>query len=171
MWFLENCIVRRASSTDLGRIEEFLKGLTELEKAYFSEEMLDLFFSDSDTLIAEINDEIVGIAVIKYSKEKGKKHIAHLLITVKEELRGKGIGYNLSKVAEEIAIEKGISKFKIETPTFNIYTISRAEIWGYRREAYLAKEFYLGGKYYDLVVLSKMLQKESRVNFNYFQYD
>ncbi|MEM4472232.1 MAG: GNAT family N-acetyltransferase [Archaeoglobaceae archaeon] len=168
MWILENCIIRRARKEDLAKIKNFMQSLSDFERSYFSEEF-EFFDSNSEVLIAEISEEIVGIAVIRFYSEKGRRHVANLLITVKEELRGKGIGYNLNLVAEEVAQSKGVIKLKIETPTFNIYPISRAEIWGYCREAYLEKEFYLNGKYYDVVVLSKMLQ--AKVRFNNFLYD
>jgi len=156
MWVFENCKIRRATSEDLENIEIFLESLSDLEKSYLSD---NVFKENTEVLLAEIGEEIVGIAIIQYSPEPRKRHIAHLLIAVKEELRGMGIGYNLNKVCEEVVKDRNVLKLKIEAPVFNIYTISRSEIWGYQREAYLSKEFYINGKLYDIVVLSRFLQQ------------
>lgn len=114
---------------------------------------------DTSPLFALVNGQVVGVAV--YAFEKGIKldHIAHIYsVYVKKEFRGKGIASKLlNSVLRKIFANKKIKKIvlnvtEIQKPARELY-----KQLGFREVGVLKKEICVDKKYYNSVVMEKMV--------------
>lgn len=144
--FLDNkvfkMIIRKGTSTDMPSVLELIKELAVFEKepnavVISVEDLIRDGFAENPlfhTFVAEVNQEIIGIALYyyRYSTWKGKTiHLEDLI--VKEDKRGTGAGFAL--YSEIIAQGKRDNVRRIEwnvldwnTPAIEFYKKSGAKI-------------------------------------------
>jgi GNAT superfamily N-acetyltransferase len=108
--------IRKGEKKDMGAVLDLIKELATFEKEPDAVEVTvadlenDGFGEDPlfYTFVAEVNSNIVGIALYyyRYSTWKGKTiHLEDLI--VKEDMRGSGVGFELySKIIEQGKIDK-----------------------------------------------------------------
>ena len=104
---------RKAEMTDSQRIgelyKEMLRNVYQAEDADESENgQFDKFFSGSEDLIyvAQFQNEVVAFLAIEVYREAGYVYLNDLSVT--EEYRGKGIGTQLIRMAEDYSRSLGI---------------------------------------------------------------
>ncbi len=115
--------IRTAKAEDCKRCAELSK-IEELRPAgsdFISEEYFHIFVDEDEMfLVAEDEGKIVGYIL----GEPMKGSIAHLgLLTVKSNLRGKGIGRELVEAFRRKCDEKGLNFILLYAPTFNKRTL------------------------------------------------
>ncbi len=127
--------LRLGTLQDVPKILELVKELATYEKApneveVTVEEMKNWGFGSEkifDSFVAEINNEIIGIAVYyyKYSTWKGKCLFLEDII-VTESARGKGLGKLLFEAVAKVAKEKKVRRMEWQVldwnePAINFY--------------------------------------------------
>ena len=117
--------IRKAEENDLRGVVDIF--ITEFLKEPFKEiwskenalKKVKKYFKESNILVAEINNEIVGFIIsstyLFYDGNRG--YIED--ICVKEEFKKKGIGTKLMQKAEDYFKEKGIKTFNLMTSKKN----------------------------------------------------
>lgn len=112
----ENCVIRFATSADVGLILDFIRGLAEYEKlshcVVATEEILleSLFGARpaAEALLAFVNEEAVGIALFfeNFSTFRGRRGMYLEDLFVHPPHRGKGYGKALFRRLAAIALER-----------------------------------------------------------------
>lgn len=135
-------IIRNATVNDVSAILSLINELAVFEKEpdaveVNAQELLANGFGENplfQTIVAEINDEIVGMALYYYrfSTWKGKTlHLEDLI--VKQSHRGLGIGYELYKAFIKVADKLGVRRIEWvvlnwNKPAIDFYEKSGAKI-------------------------------------------
>lgn len=134
--------IRPAKPTDVSAILTLIKELATFEKEpeavdVTEQELLDNGFGANplfQTIVAEINGEIVGMALYYYrfSTWKGKTlHLEDLI--VRQSFRGQGVGYELYKAFIKVAEKLGVRRIEWvvlnwNKPAIDFYEKSGAKI-------------------------------------------
>lgn len=112
---------------------------------------------DTKTIIALLDGELIGYTILKIPRYRKSKHCAYLVIAVKKEFRGKGIGTELMHKAEEMATQMGILRIELEViaenPAKNLY-----ERLGYATEGRKVGVIFQNNRYLDVVAMAKHLK-------------
>ena len=119
-----NYVLRKAKSTDAGRIEELF--LEMLKAIYHTDDAegyqpgyLDKFFSDREDQIcvAESPNGVVGFLSMEVLRDEGFLYLDDF--SVAEGCRNQGVGTGLIRAAEEYAAELGIGKVVLHVEKAN----------------------------------------------------
>ncbi len=109
-------------------------------------------------LVAEENGVVVGFVIIRRGKYSKNRHVGYLGIGVRKDYRGKGIGKSLMREAERIARQRGFEKICLEVFSSNRRAIKFYKKLGYKIEGKRKKQYIIGGKYVDEVLMGKWLK-------------
>jgi GNAT superfamily N-acetyltransferase len=122
-------LIRFATSTDVGTILRFIKGLAEFEhepdavKATESDLLRDGFGPKPkfEVLIAEIEKESVGFALFfpTYSTWEGRPGLYLEDLFVVEHMRGRGVGLALLVGLAAIAVERDCARLELSVLHWN----------------------------------------------------
>ncbi len=125
-----------------------------------------LDYSRTLPIIAEKEGLIIGDASIDLCPYRCK-HVGRVSVTVHRDYRGKGLGKELMKFAEEVAeTELGISKIYTELVSGDYRAMRFFEILGFEREATLREHFITDdGAVHDIVMMSKFYVPEEAEEF------
>lgn len=91
----------------------------------------------------------------RYAKFRGNAYIAN--VSVRLELRGKGIGTRLMAEAEKVAKERGARRMELEVFSRNVNAIKLYEKLGYEVEGVKRKAIETKEGFDDLVFMAKFL--------------
>ncbi|MFB6166830.1 MAG: N-acetyltransferase family protein, partial [Candidatus Nanohaloarchaea archaeon] len=109
-------------------------------------------------LVVEVDGKVRGSAEVEREDEPPKSHLGRLGISLREEIRGKGIGTRLMKTVmseaqEELGIETVILEvFESNEPAKNLY-----EKVGFREAGRVEDGIKREGKYEDYLIMQKEL--------------
>lgn len=112
-------------------------------------------------IVCEINGKIVSICRInrKLNMKKRSRHIAVVVISVKKEFRGEGIGKEcLAEVITQSKNLKGVNILKLTAFADNELAISLYEKAGFIVVARLPRQYFYRGKYQDNIIMQKELK-------------
>lgn len=117
----------------------------------------ELNYAKTLPIVAEKNGIIIGDASLDLATNR-TKHVGRVSVTVHRDYRGKGLGKELMKFAEEIAETKlGISKLYTELVSSDTKAIRFFESLGFEREAVLREHFISDDAVvHDLLIMSKI---------------
>jgi ribosomal-protein-alanine N-acetyltransferase len=127
--------IRHATANDLEKLYEIERECFTVE-AFTKEHIMALLQdADSVSLIAQLNDEIVGFIIGIIQRIRGVKigHIYTIDVAIKH--RRKGVGIELLKELEQIFSEKGVKVCYLETRLTNIAALEL-----YQKQGYVAIE-------------------------------
>lgn len=111
-----------------------------------------------NVFVAEKPDgELLGYILVFGSKFRRKKHIVELIIGVREEYRGQGIGTALIKHAEDWCQNNGITRIELTCSQTNTGACKLYKRLGYEQEGIKRMARKVDGKYYDDYYMSKIL--------------
>jgi RimJ/RimL family protein N-acetyltransferase len=115
-------------------------------------------FSESIFAVDE-KDKPVGMITAVYSQKQTQKHVSMIVsFYVSDSHRGQGIGKKLfAEILKRIKKRKGIRKIKIQAATVNQVAIGLYKGFGFEQVGLLKNEVMVDGKYYDDVVMEKMV--------------
>jgi len=112
---------------------------------------------DTKTILAFLDGELIGYTFLKIPQYKKSKHCAYLVIAIKKEFRGRGIGTELMRKAEDLAREMGIMRIELEVmaenPAKNLY-----ERMGYIVEGRKIGVIFQNDRYLDVLAMAKHLR-------------
>jgi RimJ/RimL family protein N-acetyltransferase len=107
------------------------------------------------TILALVNDRIVGYAAVQRSSLPWTAHVAELRVLLSKEMRGQGLGRLLTGDAFAIAVSEGIEKMMAQMTLDQRGAIAVFEGIGFRPEALLRDHVKdRDGEMHDLLVLS-----------------
>lgn len=113
----------------------------------------------ANALFALDRDRMVGVVVIIYHTKARTKHIANLYgFYVVPERRGQGLGRQLMEAAmEDIRNRGGVRKVMVWVNPGQEAAVSLYESFGFDRVGIVKEDLYYDGKYYDGLVMEKLL--------------
>jgi ribosomal protein S18 acetylase RimI-like enzyme len=157
-------VIREATSGDAERLLELKLALdseTEfmmLERDERSEETADEPLSPSSVVfVADSGDKLVGYAEAQRGAFRRNRHCAYVVIGVREDAAGRGLGRQLLDRLERRAREAGITRLELtvmehNTRALRLYTRQGYEVEGRRRNS-----LRVGGRYVDELAMAKLV--------------
>ena len=110
------------------------------------------------TIGAFIDSVLIGICVVAFNPRSKLKHIASLhSMYVKKEHRGEGTGEKLISFAEKVAKGKGVHRINLSVVKTNKKALSLYNRLGYIEYGIEPETINVLGKYYSLLLMSKVL--------------
>ena len=143
-----NLIVRSSNPEDMPEVLELIKELAHFEKAPDAVEISSDLLKEAGfgkdpyfkCFVAELDNEIVGMALIYYRFSTWKGRSLHLEdLIVKESMRGKGVGKALYTKVMEYAFEKKLKRVEWAVLNWNSDAIEFYEKTG----AHVLKDWYI----------------------------
>jgi ribosomal protein S18 acetylase RimI-like enzyme len=116
--------------------------------------------SITDTLFAiDDNENLAGMIVALYEKKETQKHIARIVsFYVSPYFRRQKIGKSLfQKILTKIKQKKGIKKIKIQLYKNNLIALKMYKKFGFKKVGILNKEIKIKGRYYDDILMEKLI--------------
>ncbi len=113
----------------------------------------------SITLFARENKNLVGMCAILFNSKNKHKHVAEIGGNyVDKAYRGKGIGGLLMQEIINAAVnQSGIKKINLQVVVSQKPAIKLYQKFGFRKVGKLTGEFLCEGKYYDILIMEKLL--------------
>ncbi|MCK4729981.1 MAG: GNAT family N-acetyltransferase [Candidatus Aenigmarchaeota archaeon] len=129
--------------------KEELEFLTDLLKNVENKEAV--------SLVAEVNGKVGGLANIN-KKRNAESHIGNFGISLRKDLRGKGIGKRLT----ELVIKEAVKNLKIEIVELEVFAENKVALnlykkSGFKKVGVIKKGLKKDGKYSDHVFMVKYL--------------
>lgn len=112
-----------------------------------------------DVLFALSENKPVGMIVFRFQSKIKTKHIANIYgVYVKKEYRGRGIGSKLLESAiMAIKKDKNIIKIDLNVNPKQKSAATLYKKYGFKTIGILKKDLHVNGKFYDEMVMEKML--------------
>ena len=114
--------------------------------------------SNSAIFVAEIEGELVGYLMAIGSKPKRTRHSVYIVVGVKYENIGKGIGTQLFKELEIWAKAIGVIRLELTVRLNNTSAISLYKKLGYEIEGIKKASCIIDGNFVDSYYMSKILK-------------
>ena len=107
------------------------------------------------TLLATVEDEMVGYASIDRSQLRWSSHVAEIRVVISETARGKGLGRLLVEQAFQAAVAAGIEKLMARMTPDQKGAVAAFEGLGFRPEGLMRNHVRdLAGEKHDLLVMA-----------------
>ena len=112
-----------------------------------------------NALFAMSNDKPIGMLVYVFEHKIKTKHIANIYgVYVRREFRGKGVGKKLLESAILlIKNNRNIIKIDLNVNPKQKAAVKLYEKYGFKPIGILKKDIYVNGKFYDEMIMEKML--------------
>jgi len=108
--------------------------------------------------VALLDEEIVGLIVLRSGDKVRIKHIGEMGVTVKKAYHGLGIGSFLLQFLINWAKETGIiKKINLRVRTDNENAIKMYEKFNFKNEGVISRDFYINGKFYDSLFMGLLI--------------
>lgn len=108
-------------------------------------------------VVAERGNELLGWADFVPIEKVGINHVAHLGMGVVKKYRGNGIGRALLEEVTQKAVNYGFLRLELEVFSNNKPAISLYESMGFSLEGKKIKTRCVDGKYFDSLVMAKVI--------------
>ncbi|WP_108867474.1 GNAT family N-acetyltransferase [Aquimarina aquimarini] len=127
-----NYVIREAQKQDMPQVLGLIKELADFENEPDAvevtvEDLVDEGFGEKalfHCIVAEVSEEIVGIALVYYRFSTWKGRTIHLEdLIVKKDMRGSGIGMALYKEVMCYAQEKGVKRVEWVVLDWNTHAV------------------------------------------------
>lgn len=110
----------------------------------------DVTISDRSVfLIAELDNEIIGIGNISTNKSERSKHKGMLGITVKKKHWNEGVGSKLMKSLINFAIDVNLEIIGLNVRSSNKRAIGLYDKFGFEKTGVLPADMKIDGEYFD----------------------
>lgn len=113
------------------------------------------------TLFAKEGNKLIGTVAAMFHTKERNSHVATIIGNyVIKDYRGKGVGSNLMrKIIEKIEERPGIIKINLQVAETQKPAIDLYKKYGFKEVGTQKKELSLDGKFYDVVLMEKILDK------------
>lgn len=108
---------------------------------------------NSIMLVAEVDDQIIGLANLAEFPGNRQKHIAELGIGMVEEYWGYGIGTIILQSLLEFAQNSGLEMITLEVVDQNQRAIALYERFGFKTVGHLNKRLKVGDSYFNSLMM------------------
>jgi putative acetyltransferase len=109
-------------------------------------------------LVAEAEDgEIVGRLSVARDPQPASRHVADVGLMVAPGWRRRGVGKGLLEAAERWARERRVHKLELHVFPHNAAAIALYERAGYVREGYRHDHYRRAGRFYDAILMARVL--------------
>lgn len=113
-----------------------------------------------EVIVIENDDELVGWASLNpYSNRYAYAGVADLSIYIRRDYRGKGVGSNLLKDIERIALKNHFNKIVLFTFPFNNLGQRLYRKNGYREVGVFKNQGKLDGRFVDVMIMEKVFEE------------
>lgn len=112
---------------------------------------------NSTVLVAEFNKKLVGYLFAIGGQARKNKHSAYIVIGIRSEQRGQGIGTAMFKNLEQWALNNGVHRLELTVITENIAGVKLYKKAGFETEGVKRDSLYFAGKYVDEYYMSKIV--------------
>ena len=157
--------VRPMEASDRAAVLAFADGLPDHDLLFLRRDIRDAEVVDewiaeieSDqivTLLATVEDEMVGYASIDRSQLRWSSHVAEIRVVISETARGKGLGRLLVEQAFHAAVAAGIEKLMARMTPDQKGAVAAFEGLGFRPEGLMRNHVRdLAGEKHDLLVMA-----------------
>lgn len=149
-------------------LKKFFQGLSEQDRMFLKEdfscdEALDelvhgIRSGSVQPLLAEVDREIIGYALLHRYRFSWLRHIGEIRIAVTKAYRKKGLGTHLAKEVFYMALKEGLQKIIAEMMVDQVDAIRVFEKLGFQKEAVLKDHVIdLKNRSRDLLIMSQNL--------------
>ncbi len=156
--------VRPMNAGDRAAVLSFADGLPDhdllfLRRDIRDAEVVDEWIGEIEsgqvvTLLATVEDEMVGYASIDRSRLRWSSHVAEIRVVISESARAKGLGRLLVEQAFQAAVAAGIEKLVARMTPDQKGAVAAFEGLGFRPEGLLRNHVRdLSGEKHDLLVM------------------
>lgn len=111
----------------------------------------------STIIVAEHKGQLAGHIMIIGSALARKKHTAYLVIGIKQEFTGQGLGSKLFSAMEEWCKEKGLHRIELTVMTHNTAALHLYQKAGFEIEGTKKHSLVIDGSYRDEYYMAKWL--------------
>jgi RimJ/RimL family protein N-acetyltransferase len=121
--------------------------------------MINVFCSEanSNIFLAEADGDFIGYLIAKGGSAPRIKHSAYLVIGIKKQYQGKGVGTSLFGVLLEWARAIGVHRLELTVNTRNQGAIALYKKMGFEIEGTKKHSMYMKGQFYDEYYMSRIL--------------
>ena len=110
------------------------------------------------TIVAQVNEETVGMAYVVRGKIEKNSHIGFLGISILKKFRGIGIGTAMmNHLIEWSEKQEGLEKISLTVFSTNKAAINLYRKFGFKVEGVNKKQYKIEGKYIDEITMGKFL--------------
>lgn len=111
-------------------------------------------------LVAENdNKELVGYMAVERGGFNRILHSAYIVVGIKEEYQGQGIGRKFFAMADEWATDNDIIRLELTVECTNINAIRLYEKCGFKKEGLREKSMKVDGVFVDEYYMAKIIEK------------
>lgn len=111
----------------------------------------------STIIVAEQNGKLVGQITVVGSSLARKKHTAYIIIGIRQEYTGQGLGSKLFSAMEDWCREKGVHRLELTVMKHNIAALRLYEKSGFKIEGSKMHSLFMDGEYIDEYCMAKYL--------------
>ena len=112
---------------------------------------------DDFLFVAEEEDELIGFITARRGNANRIKHCAYVVIGIRKEFHGRGLGKRFFDKLEERALEGGIRRLELTVMAHNMAAKSLYEKCGFVVEGVKKDSMCVDGQYIDEYYMGKIL--------------
>lgn len=162
-------LIRKARPSDAEELVRFINELMQDGKSFYSDSLdysveeykkfLDASSMDSFTFtyVVEMDQALIGWAILSRRRYKYKFHVANLVLGIKEQFRHQGIGTQLVNFIESDILQVGIEQIDVFIRAGNRKAYSFFKLLKYIQYGYEKQSLKIDSVYEDEVLMSKSL--------------
>ncbi|WP_347319904.1 GNAT family N-acetyltransferase [Rossellomorea sp. RS05] len=107
---------------------------------------------------AEASGEFVGYIMIMAESTRKTSHRAYMVIGIRKDWRGKGLGKSLIREGIEWAKERSLTRLELTVVTDNEPAIALYRKMGFEIEGTKRQSLYIDGQYHDEYYMAQLLE-------------
>ncbi|MGX1265382.1 RimJ/RimL family protein N-acetyltransferase [Rossellomorea marisflavi] len=119
---------------------------------------LERIGNTSTILAAEESGEFVGYVMILTESTRKTSHRAYMVIGIREDWRGKGLGKSLIWEGIQWAKERSLTRLELTVVTDNKPAIALYKRMGFVIEGTKRQSLYIDGQYHDEYYMAQLLE-------------
>ncbi|SET36309.1 Protein N-acetyltransferase, RimJ/RimL family [Salinibacillus kushneri] len=112
---------------------------------------------NSTILVAEENGQLIGYAIAIGGSSPRNQHSAHLVIGIRSDHQGKGLGTYLLEELEKWAVDHGLHRLELTVVNKNTSAIALYEKMGFKKEGTKIDSLQINREFVDEFYMAKIL--------------